>query len=236
MILCQIWAFIRLSQRLYEHRRALENNYHKNQHLQNAYKKYGNVFEIEVLEYCDNELKLDDLERFYIAYYDSMNPKKGYNKESGGNLNKHPSEEAKKKISEAQKGKHLSEETKKKISKNSARYWQGKTLSDEHKTKLSKAKQNIILPEEHKKNISRANNHTGFYRVDKQKSNFCRQGFSWRYRYYKDKRYHPIYSINLLKLKEKVEAQGLPWEIIDEEKAKKSLELNNKYHKGEKND
>lgn len=52
----------------------------------------------------------------------------------------------------------------------------------------------------------------------------------WRYRYQNKSTRKKITSTNLLKLKEKVEAQNLPWKIIDDEKAQKSLEENNKYH------
>ncbi len=183
----------RLSKRLNEHRKALKNNYHKNQHLQNAYNKYGDVFKIEIIVLCDDELELDNLERYYIAYYDSMNPAKGYNKESGGNLNKHPSEETRKKMSEAHKDK--------------------------------------ILLEKEKKKLSKVNNTTGFYRVTKYKDSRKKQGFTWVYNYYQDRKQIQIYSINLYKLKERVLSKNLEWEIIDEENAKQSLELNKKYHK-----
>ena len=125
-----------LSKRLYNHRNALKNNYHSNHHLQNAYNKYGETFQIEVIMYCDNKEKLDYLERYYISYYDSMNPQKGYNKEDGGNLNKHHSGETKKKISEAQKGKHHSEETRIKMSikhNNSGYYRVSKRKSSRYK-------------------------------------------------------------------------------------------------------
>ena len=212
-----------LSKRLNGHLKDLKNNKHPNQHLQNSYNKYSDVFETDVIVFCDDELELDDLERYYIAYYDSMNPKKGYNKEDGGNLQKHLSEETKKKISEALKGengpnwgKNLSKETKKKIGEAN----KGKHRSEETKKKMSEAKKGK----------------SGFYRVSQHKNKSCKQGFTWEYRYFKNKKRKSILSTNLLKLKEKVEAQCLPWEIIDEEKAKESLELNNKYHKGEKHD
>ena len=40
-----------------------------------------------------------------------------------------------------------------------------------------------------------------------------------------------IYYTNLNKLQKKVKSKNLLWKIIDEEKAKQSLKLNNKYHK-----
>lgn len=235
----------RLSRRLDEHQADLKNNHHHNQHLQNSYNKYGNVFEIEIIEYCNDESELDDLERYYIAYYDAMNPIKGYNKEDGGNLNKHMSEESRKKMSRIKQGtepwnkgkrgyktKPLSEEAKRKLS----RAHKGKVLSQEHKKKLSEAHIGKVLTEEHRQKISQRNNTTGFYRVYKNIDNSCQQGFIWKYQYYDKGKYKTISSVNLLKLKEKVASQKLPWKILNNDKAKQSLELNNKYHKGEKND
>lgn len=129
---------VRLSRRLDEHQAHLKNNRHHNQHLQSSYNKYGNVFEIEIIEYCDDESELDNLERYYISYYDAMNPIKGYNKEDGGGLNKHLSEEIRKKMSEARKGKTPSAETRRKMSeahKGKNHHMYGKTHSAETRKK-----------------------------------------------------------------------------------------------------
>lgn len=62
---------------------AYEENAHcYNSHLQKAIRKYGaEAFEIEVVEQCDNEL-LDERERYWIAYYDTVNT--GFNVALGG--------------------------------------------------------------------------------------------------------------------------------------------------------
>ena len=78
----------------------------------NAIKKYKS-FKVEVLYQGDD---LDIQEIYYINKFNSINKEYGYNLESGGVLNKHHSEETKKKISEANKGRVHSEESKKKIS------------------------------------------------------------------------------------------------------------------------
>lgn len=87
---------------------------------------------------------------------------------------------------------------------------------------------------EQRKTISKTMSTTGFFRVCKEKDNTCKQGFIWRYRYQQNKKIKKIRRVNLLKLQEEVEVRGLPWEILDEEKAKKSLEKNNKYHQNVK--
>ena len=74
------------------------------------------------------------------------------------NKGKHPSEEAKKKNSEAHKGKHPSEEHKKKLSeakKGEKNPFYGKHHSEETRRKISEAKKN--MSEETRKKLSEAN-------------------------------------------------------------------------------
>ena len=49
-----------------------------------AIKYYGKIEEIEILEYCDDETLLEEKERYWIKYYDTINPEKGYNLTEGG--------------------------------------------------------------------------------------------------------------------------------------------------------
>ena len=130
--------------------------YKNNKHFAYAINKYGwDNFTHEILfdNLTEDEAKL--LERCYIALYDTMNPKKGYNSTEGGegvNGYKH-TEEAKQKMSEIRKkftgeknpmyGKKFSEEHRKKLSEshkgiNHPMY--GKHFSEEHKKKLSESK------------------------------------------------------------------------------------------------
>lgn len=71
-----------------------------NDHIRKALIKYGaENFAIDILEQCDADM-LDELERKYIAQYDSLSPN-GYNLENGGWLLKKLSKETKSKISVA---------------------------------------------------------------------------------------------------------------------------------------
>ena len=100
--------------------------------------------------------------------------------------------------------------------------------SEESRKKISeslKGKKPYEMTEETKKKMSKSRNTTGFYKVSKEKRNTCKQGFIWVYTDQSKSTRKRLRSTNLLKLQEKVEAQGLPWEIVDEEKAKKSLLL-----------
>ena len=50
-----------------EHRWALRGNYHKNNHLQNSYNKYGEeVFDFEVIEYLSKKEDILDCEQKYL--------------------------------------------------------------------------------------------------------------------------------------------------------------------------
>ena len=216
-----------------------------NRILQNNPDRYKYCALWEIDDCTDNHL--NQMEIFYIKKYD---PQFNFTEGGDGSSGFKHSEETRKKMSEAQKGKNhpmygktLSEEHKKKISeslkgktlsaktrKKMSEAQKGKTFSEETRKKISKSLKGKTLSEETRKKISKSQNTTGFYRVSKQKDNHCKQGFRWRYRYQNKLTEKKISSINLLKLKEKVGAQNLPWKIIDDEKAQKSLEENNKYH------
>jgi hypothetical protein len=63
----------------------------------NAMKKYPN-YEKEILEYCSLD-DVDQREKYYISLYDSTNRSKGYNRDTGGNLNKKATDDLKKELS-----------------------------------------------------------------------------------------------------------------------------------------
>lgn len=95
------------------------NHTRKNYYIYLAMRKYGyENFEYSIL-IKDNTInydKLDFLECYFIELFDTLNREKGYNNDSGGNLNRVCSEDKKKKISEATKGKKRSDESRLKMS------------------------------------------------------------------------------------------------------------------------
>ncbi len=142
-----------------------------NDHLKNAFNKYGKEnFIFEIIKCC-KEKYLDRFEKLYIRIYDTTNREKGYNKDSGGNLNKHRSEETRKKISENMPDRSgenhhnygnprnykPSKETREKISETLT----GRTLPEETKKKISETQTGRTLSEETKKKIGEA--HTKQY-------------------------------------------------------------------------
>jgi group I intron endonuclease len=99
-----------------------------------AIKKYGwEAFKWEVIHDNIKTIEeLDELEKYYIALYDTFdNPKKGYNTQSGGHHFKLTAEECKKR-SERAKG-----ESNPMYGKPGT--WLGKHFSEEHKANLSKS-------------------------------------------------------------------------------------------------
>lgn len=96
------------------------NGYKHNVHFTNAIKKYGwDNFDHIIIATNVSEAEAKQLEKKYIAEYQSNNHLFGYNNSLGGEPMtgvKH-SEETKRKMSESAKNKVVSEETKKKISK-----------------------------------------------------------------------------------------------------------------------
>lgn len=102
---------------------------HNNSFYKDILKFKWDNFEHEVLF---NNLTLEEaesLERMYIALYDTMNPKHGYNKQTGGiKYDVHP--DTRKKFSDSKKG------------KNNPMY--GKPHSKEHNEKISKNSKNKI--------------------------------------------------------------------------------------------
>lgn len=127
--------------------------YRGNRYFWRAIQKYGwDNFKHEILfenitqeEACEKEIEL-------IAYYNSTNPEYGYNICNGGEINSgftfNHTEEAKRKISEANKGKIISEEQRKQISESE----KGKVVSIETRQKLSEISSN--MPDRQKQEIS----------------------------------------------------------------------------------
>lgn len=137
---CYVGSSIDINRRRLEHFSALLHNRHVNNHLQNAYNKYGKdsfIFEvIENLEITDN-IKEDLLEReqFWI---DNLRPEYNILLVAGSTLGYHHTEETKQKISNSTKGVKKSAEHAKHIKEGQ----QGRVLTQEHKEKLSQSAKN----------------------------------------------------------------------------------------------
>lgn len=75
---------VNIDTRWYNHRNELNGNRHHNEHLQNAWNKYGsNSFDFILIEECTLE-NIDEREIFWIKHFNSLNPNFGYNLTAGG--------------------------------------------------------------------------------------------------------------------------------------------------------
>jgi len=152
-----------LTARRRKHLWELRKGNHDNSHLQRACLKHGmDNFEFRMIEEVPENM-LDIRERAWIAYYRSTDQTFGYNIESGGNLLKHLSEDTLLK----RKNHHPSEETRRRMSEAHSgknNHWYGKHLPAEARKKMSKAKKGPKHPnygkhhsEETRRKISEAN-------------------------------------------------------------------------------
>jgi len=91
---------INIPRRKIHHLSYLRSGKHKNKHLQLSFNKYGeSAFEFRILEEVAENM-MDVRELAWIDYYESLNPRRGYNLDSGGNSNKHHSISTKMKMKE----------------------------------------------------------------------------------------------------------------------------------------
>ena len=151
-----------IEKRWQRHKGDLRGNYHINKHLQRSWNTHDEAdFEFTVICECD-ENQLNTMEEYYIFELMSYDYRIGYNNNYGGSSGR-PTEETKKKMSEAQKGRIYSDETRDKISKALKGKYTGennhlyrKHPSEETRRKMSEARKGITLSEETRKKISEA--------------------------------------------------------------------------------
>jgi len=136
--------YIGQSRDINKRKNQYKNNKGKGQiRLHRSIIKYGwNFHKFEIICECQ-EYKLNDLEKYYIEFYNTFDTVHGLNLTDGGNNAKH-TEETKIKISNANKGKILSNATKLKISL----AHKGKHLSEEAKLKIGEATRHRIIKNE----------------------------------------------------------------------------------------
>jgi group I intron endonuclease len=153
-----------LNKRIWEYKSNYNRNESNNDHLYNAFHKYGwDKFEFSIIDTAESIEELNKKEIEYIKKYNSTNKKLGYNLEEGGR-NSIPSQETLDKMSKAHSGVKQSDEwirkripmagsdeakkygkpktdkEKKYLSEISPKYWEGKTRDDETKRKISETK------------------------------------------------------------------------------------------------
>lgn len=149
-----VGSSVDLKQRKADHLKDLRKGNHKNRHLQNAFRKYGEEnFSWEVLEHVSEDGLLLQREEFWIVSLRAADRKHGYNinpTATGGTR----SAETRARMSAAQmgksKGRILSAEHKAKISSS----LMGKVVSPEIRAKLSASRKGMVFSAEHRAKLS----------------------------------------------------------------------------------
>lgn len=167
-----------LHKRLISHlSQSRTNTKSKKNHLQYAIQKYGiQQFDIDVVEICSED-QLNDREMFWIEYYDSYNPQKGYNCTIGGDGNRSPRE--------------IKKETRDKISYANLKRWedpeyrlkQHQSRIETHKRRVDPIVQltydyKIIKIWDHKKDINDQFN-SSIYNLRNSRKELLMGGYVW---------------------------------------------------------
>ena len=144
-----------INERWKNHISELNLGHHHNSYLQNSWNKYGEKgFKFYVLEFCSND-KLNEKERYYIDYYNTLDRNYGYNLKSGGQDTNYLTIEVKEKLSSSIRNSYLNSNLKEKRKSDALIQWSdpaikekitgknngmyGKNHSKEAKEKISKA-------------------------------------------------------------------------------------------------
>ena len=138
-----VGSSVNLINRRAEHFRQLRKNMHHNIKLQYSYNKHGeSSFVFEVVEFVDKPEDLIPREQHWIDKLEAVN--KGYNicPTAGNTLGFYPSEESRRKMSEARKGQKLSPEQVEKLRiMNSGK---GNPMYGRHHTEKTKRQMSLI--------------------------------------------------------------------------------------------
>lgn len=126
--------------------------YAHNQHFMNAIKKYGwDNIKHKIMSNWHTQEEAENLERHLIETFKTNDKNYGYNKTNGGERNKVPNEETRKKLRLAQLGKKASEEAKKRMSIAQT----GRKHTELTKKKISESNTGKIFSEEHRRNLGK---------------------------------------------------------------------------------
>lgn len=176
------------------------NSPYKGSYIDNAIQKHGfDSFDWQIIEELPADWEIiGEREKYWINFYNTFENPEHYNLTKGG---------------EGMSGWTHSEETKDKISKS--------MIGGKH---TEKTKQKISKSMIGKERTRETKNKTGFYRVSKKNNSSSNSQPIFMYRFYDENNNRKsINSISLEKLEKRVKNKGLPWKILDEEKALKTL-------------
>lgn len=207
-----------LKERKKQHFRKLSKNIHYNDHLQNAFNKYGeDSFRFLILEYCSED-SLPIAEQEWIKMLNTY--QNGYNLTLGGeqNCGFYLNEETRKIMSQKAK-EGMTEERRKHLSE----VHTGKKHSEETKEKMSKSHMGKKTSKKTKHKKSKQKTETGIFRLSIKKPDSSHNYNRFRYTYYKDGKRKTLLRKDLQAIYDFVLENDLEWTILDDQKASKFL-------------
>lgn len=162
---------IHIGRRFSNHVRMLNNNKHKNIHLQNAWQKHGsNNFQMQIIELCSED-QLDTKERYWIEMLKSSDKRFGYNKTSGGDGGR-LDDESLARMAASLRGRKLSLEARIKLDMVRPKGPRPQWVKD----KISKSKKGETKSAEHNKKISDALKGRTLSLVTRKRMSIVRKG------------------------------------------------------------
>lgn len=146
-----VGSAVNLKRRWRSHLATARRGQHRNPHLQAAFDKHGEAaFVFSVLEYVEDTAKLLEREQHHL---DTLQPDYNIAPVAGSTLGVRPTEEHRRKNSEAQRGRSpITEETRRRLS----RAQKGRRHSAEHRRNQSEALTGRHHTAEHRRNNSEA--------------------------------------------------------------------------------
>ncbi len=153
-----------IPQRIWNHKKDLRKNIHKNIHLQRAWIEYGEQsFSFEALEYWEEEY-LYVMEHYWCTMIGAHDPKYGYNIRPTHPIKYYTmSTDLRNKISESNRTRIISKETREKMSKSR----KGVKLSNVTKERMSKSRVGMKFSESRKEKLRKPNKHNVIIQVTK---------------------------------------------------------------------
>ena len=239
-----------IKRRWVDHKYELVRGIHANTFLQNSWNKYGeDNFSFSIIEEV-NENKLNEQEKYWIAYYNTFHDPNHYNLTSGGDSPEYTwdlrLERAKNSNQTGIFGLYKFKSPNSKTgftwrycynNNDESIYFSDRNLIDLKKKVQDADCPWIILDEklandsfeenqELIKKYPKGKNSTGFYRVYFSKDKYVARDGVWIYGYSQGKKQKVIADADLSNLEKRIKEKGLPWKIIDENLANESLEKN----------
>ena len=171
-----------IKERFYRHRYELRHNKHNNDHLQNAWNKYGeNNFEFCVITKIQEDY-LTKAEQYWMDKFKSYEREKGYNIIPRADR-KEFSKEHKKRLSESHKGRDVTVSTRRKLSNSNIgeNHYNFKRSSEDWKKERNERKSTNISynKEENHSQTNLTKNDVKF--IIKNKNNFAQKELAEKY-------------------------------------------------------